>query len=274
MATDQQLDIRIHGAPQTQSPVHGGIIPPHGGVGAGHTGPIHGSANLFVPASMSSLVGWYDADRQTDTNGASVTTFTDQSGKGNHFTGGASKPTMSVNAINGRRALAFASGSTQQMTCATGLMNGATAGAFFAVVKQNNNPPLAGGGGATLTNFTSTAGSDSHHPFTDGNIYDGFGIVTRQTCGIPGQNLANVSLLGAIAGPADYRFLINNTTFFSSGAQTVAFGTQTRYLGFSPSAAIPFAGLIAEVIILNAVPSAADIANTVGYINRKYGTAF
>jgi hypothetical protein len=42
MATDQQLDIRIHGAQQTQSPTHGGLQPPHGGKGGAGIGPIHG----------------------------------------------------------------------------------------------------------------------------------------------------------------------------------------------------------------------------------------
>lgn len=49
MATDQQLDIRVHGAQQTQSPIHGGTIPPHGGVGGAGIGPTHGANGPVGP---------------------------------------------------------------------------------------------------------------------------------------------------------------------------------------------------------------------------------
>lgn len=67
MATDQQLDIRVHGQPQTQSPVHGGLLPPHGGKGGPGIGPVHGAAASpgFTPLSLSNLIVWLDPSDPT-----------------------------------------------------------------------------------------------------------------------------------------------------------------------------------------------------------------
>lgn len=233
----------------------------------------------WTPASLSNLAAWYDADQQTDGADAAVATFTDRSGNAHHFSQatGVSKPLLRHAAINGKKALDF-DGIASNMTCATGLMNGATAGAFFAVVKLDADPPASGGGivapgGPVLTEFSSGT-FDNHHPYTDGTIYDGFGSTVRKTCGNPTPALTSTSLLAAISGSADYRFLVNNTSLFSTATNTVGFGTNTRKMGLNATGLEFLAGIIAEVIIMSAVPSAGDITNIVSYVNTKYGTSF
>ena len=229
-------------------------------------------AASWDPTDLASLAAWYDADQQTDGADSEVASFTDRSGNGHHFSNGTSnqRPLLRHSAINGKKALDF-DDANDVLTCATGLLNGATASAFFAVVKMDADPPS--GGGAVIDGF-STSGSNSHHPFTDGTIYDGFGSTVRKTCGNPTPSLTSTSMLAAISGASDYRFLVNDATLHSTATNTVGIGTGTRYMGNSAGFAAIWGGLVAEVIVLNAVPSAGDIANIRSYFNTKFGTAF
>jgi hypothetical protein len=241
------------------------------GLAIGQNVAAQSGGGAFTPASLPNLAAWYDADQQTEASGAGVATLVDRSGNGKNFiqaTGG-SQPTLTFAAINGKKALSF-NGSSTSMTCTAGLLNSASAGAWFAVVKLSADPPALAG--PVFDGFTSGA-FDNYHPFTDGVIYDGFGVTARNTCGNPTPSLASTALIGTIAGPGDYRFLVNNTTLFSTAGSTIGFGTGTRNLGIN-NATDRLAGLVAEIIVTSAVPSAGDIANIVSYVNTKFGTAF
>lgn len=85
----------------------------------------------FTPASITGLVGWYDADRITGlAHGAAVTTWPDLSGTGAHITQGTSgaRPTYRVGVANGLPVVRFdgaddrleTSGSHQIVNASTG----------------------------------------------------------------------------------------------------------------------------------------------------------
>jgi hypothetical protein len=167
-----------------------------------------------------------------------------------------------------RRSISTASAATFTNS---GLLNGATAGAWFAVIKLDADPPS--NAGPIIDGFGA---GDSVHPYTDGIIYDGFCTSVRKTCGNPTPSLTSVSLLGAISASADYRFYVNDKTtpFFSTGTNTVSVGTGTRYMGFSVTLSSLISGLIPELIVMDAVPSAGDLTSLWAYVNTKYGTSF
>jgi hypothetical protein len=229
----------------------------------------------WTPASLTSLKGWYVADQQTEGNGNPVASFVDRSGNGNHFSQATAlaKPTLRTNVLNGKKGLQF-DGTLNELDCATGLLNGAAAAYFFAVIKLDNDPPPGGTGheGAVLDGF-STSGSNCHHPFTDGHIYDGFGSTVRSDCGDPAASLAAPAMLAAISGAGDYRCLVNNGTQFSTGVNAVGLGTATRIMGRNGGSAY-LSGYIFEVLIGNAVPTAGEIANIRAYLNSQYATSF
>jgi hypothetical protein len=209
-------------------------------MGLGHNVAASGGGGAaWTPASLTGLKFWGDANQQSESADAAVATFVDRSGNSNDFTQatGASQPLLRFASINGKKALEF-DRTNDYLSCATGLMNGATAGAWFAVMKVTTDPPPGGLESGAVLNGFGTSGNDSHHPFSDGNIYDTFGTDTRKTCGDPTPSLASVALIGATSASAYY------------------------------------GGLIAEVVIMNAVPSAGDIASLVAYVNTKYGTSF
>lgn len=228
----------------------------------------------WTPTSLgSALAAWYDADQQTEANNASVATFTDRSGNLKDFVQatGAAQPIMKTAQIGGKRALFF--DGSLSMTC-SGLLNSASAGSWFAVVQLVNDPPAGTLTGPVLDNFTSGA-FGNHHPFDDGVIYDGFGVTARNTCGNPTPSMsAAPAMLAAIAGPSDYRFLVNSSTLFSTAGSTIGFGTGTRTLGKQTGASFWFNGYVAEIIVTNAVPSSGDIASIRSYFNTKFGTSF
>jgi hypothetical protein len=125
-------------------------------MGLGHNVAASGGGGgaAFTPASLTNLAAWYDADQQTEGDGNAVSTFTDRSGNGKHFTNtGGTTPTLRHASINGKKTLEW--DSIDQLTCAGGLLNGATAGYFFAVIKLNADPPTTGGGAAILDAFST-----------------------------------------------------------------------------------------------------------------------
>ena len=72
------------------------LVPPATGGGA------------FTPASLTNLLVWYNINAQSEANGDPISTFTDQSGNGNHSTGsGGSRPTMNTTGINGGKTADF-----------------------------------------------------------------------------------------------------------------------------------------------------------------------
>jgi hypothetical protein len=231
-----------------------------------------GGGGAWTPLSLgAALKFWGDADQQTEIADAAVATFVDRSGNGNDFTQASApnRPLLRHSAINGKKALDF-DGISSNFTN-SGLLNGATAGAWFAVIQLDADPPS--NAGPIIDGFGA---GDSVHPYTDGIIYDGFCTSVRKTCGNPTPSLTSVSLLGAISASADYRFYVNDKTtpFFSTGTNTVSVGTGTRYMGFSVALSSLISGLIPELIVMDAVPSAGDLTSLWAYVNTKYGTSF
>jgi hypothetical protein len=231
-----------------------------------------GGGGGFTPASITGLKFWGDADQQTDGADNPVATFTDRSGNSNDFTAaGGQQPTLRHASINGKKTLEFNGTVNVLVDSASGLMNGATEGAYFVVGKLNADPPASG---AALLGGFSTSGSATEFPFTDGNVYEGFGRTTRPNCGNPTPSLASTFLVIVVSKTNDYRIYVNDTStpFYSTGTNTVGFGTATRYIGYDGDGLL--AGLVAEVGIASTAFSSTDITNIKNYVNTKFGTSF
>jgi hypothetical protein len=130
-----------------------------------------GGGGSYTPMSFPGLQGLYDPDQQTESADAALATFSDRSGNANHWSQASApeRPILRYSVINGRKVLEF-DGLSSYMSCATGLMNGATSGSWFALIKLDADPP-ASLSGPVIDGFGA---SDSYHPYTDGVIYDGF----------------------------------------------------------------------------------------------------
>ena len=96
--------------------------------------PIASSATIpFVPTDLSLMLGWWKADALSLNSGDAVTSFTDSSGKGNHFTAaGGARPTFKTGSINGNPALTF-NGTAQAMSVPSLTLSASNAVTIFSV---------------------------------------------------------------------------------------------------------------------------------------------
>jgi hypothetical protein len=238
--------------------------------GAGPNIPPPPAPSLPVTAG---LVAWYDADQEPGADGASLTQITDFSGNNWHAIGGGS--TLDYAMMNGLPVFTVGGNVSYAMDAA--MMNGASAGSFYAVLVQDQHPPanapLNGGGGAILDSFTNDTGSSraSHHPYTEGNFYEHFGVATRQTVGLPLFSTIVPFLYNCDVGTGTMTVRQNDTVLVSQSGHTVNFGNKTRYIARSESLGIEhLRGKIAEIIVYDQSHNGTDRGLIVDYLNLKW----
>ena len=151
-----------------------------------------GAVAAFDPLTLSPAL-WLDASDAASitSSGGAVSQWSDKSGNAHHATQSvaASKPTTGANTQNGLNVLTF-DGVDDYLTI-TNFMSAWTAGELLAVIKVDADPPAtATPTGIYLFNEPGSAAA-SHHPWTDGNIYDRFGSTARKSAGNPTPSLAS-----------------------------------------------------------------------------------
>lgn len=238
-----------------------------GGRGHGHSA--RNSALGLNPLSLSPAA-WYDADRQTEAADADVQTFVDRSGNGFDLTQAtlANRPLIRHLALNRRKVLEF-DGVNDQLTQAGGLLNGATAGSFFIVAKTDADPAVVGSDGGHVNDFSSST-SSSHHPYSDGVVYESFGSTVRKTVGNPTDSLAAWHRYSAHSAANDFRVYLNGASIFSTATNTVGFGTMTRQLGWQLGGGY-WKGLVAELLLFSRVLSTAEREQVDRYLAIRWG---
>lgn len=241
------------------------------------------ATRLWLPSDLATAPkAWLDANALTGADGSTVSTFTDQEGHFDATLASGTGPVLRYAAQNSLKVVEFTTASAAKMTFSSSLMNGATQGCFFAVLKLKNDPTLNGAAGgdaaAILDAFTSDTGSNlgSHHPYSDGVFYDHFGVSTRQTLGDPTPSFSSTYRLFncEITSGGTYTNRIDATQFFQAVSQTVDFGAKTRNLAYTlGGGAFDFYlnGYVAEVLILDYVPSSTELAQIEGYLAWRWG---
>lgn len=223
----------------------------------------------FSPASISGLTLWLKAHAITGLNdGDPVATWTDLSGNGNNATQavGANRPKYKTNIVNALPVVRFERDDSSNLGFAD-VFSSLTAAEIFVAVKINTDPPVAFAD--ALWYFGSTA-SDSHYPFTDGNIYEDFGTSVRKTVGNPGQSLAIWAIYNITSISGEFTTRLSGTQIFTTATNTVGF-TTTAAIGKSIGGAGFLDGDIAEIIMYNAKLSSGDRTLVKTYLASKYG---
>jgi hypothetical protein len=158
----------------------------------------------FCGAGDGFVTTWYD--QSGNANNATQTTATNQP---QIVSGGSiilenTKPTISF--LSGLSGFGFA---TFSPTTVEG----------FLVVKAKADPPLTINSG--FINIGSNT-DDSHFPFSDGNIYDGFGTTARKTVGNPTTPLNQVNLYNVLSASGEWTARLNTTQIFTTSSNVVA----------------------------------------------------
>lgn len=220
-----------------------------------------GTCNTLDTSSLKSFVG---------ANNGFVVTWYDQSGNARNLTQStsANQPRI-VNSgtveRDGTLPAVYFTGSPMSLSV-TNFLSGTSAATLYFVAKNDADPPTCNNCGAIVDNTGNPF--DTHFPFSDGNIYDGWATDTRKTVGNPSNSLTNKFLYCAISASADWRSYINNTSFFTTTSNTVSV-TNDFYVGRS-KATYNWVGKLSEIIVYNSASSNGDRNGISGNINSYY----
>jgi hypothetical protein len=231
-------------------------------------GDAEGAAGAFSPDDLAGLEGWWKADSLVLADGDPVATWTDSSGNGRDATQGTAslRPTYRTNVVNG---LPIVRGDeSDDSLVLPDFLTGFTAGTLFWVAKVGADPP--GGDNSAPALFFGSHGSDEHWPWTDGNIYYGFGSTVRHTVGDLATSLADAFRVWAnISAASDWRVYLNGSLEFSTITNTVGFGTTPTM--FRAGTGARFRGDVAEILVYSRALSDTERQQVEDYLMDKYG---
>jgi len=246
------------------------------------------AVSAFTPASLTGLVAWYDASIYasltkvgggTLASGDQIATWADQSPNGYTLTGGgAAPPLYQSTGFNTTKPTVSWPGDGPRgfvTTTTVNKFNSGTAASLFVVGRINatgldNGARIAGF--AVTGSANDTGGADMIFLFNNG------GSLSSYAAGVVGSVAYSTGTdyrFGVALNASDSDIYLNNTatddvgggtTFTSTGAIAVGIRQQSNV-----ASDITFSGVMSEVIIGNAVWSAADFTNLYNYAGTKWG---
>jgi hypothetical protein len=218
---------------------------------------------------------WQDTGATTaaTANGDPIARWDDQSGNGNNVTQstGANQPALDTGTtFNSNQTIAFTAASSHFLNFPD--LSGLTAGELFVSFKVTNDPALSL---ATSGLYKlDTGATSSHFPYTDGNIYDGFGSSSaRFTVGNPTPSLsAAFNVYNPHSATNDWAAYLGNTQLFTFGTNTVGFpAAGTLGLGSGTGNAY-LDGWICEFLLYDGVLSSSDRTSAYNYMSSGTGS--
>ena len=221
-------------------------------------------------------------------NGTALDNWNDISGNNRNWAWWLGKPTVDgTRTTGGHKTVRFAGAQafTIDKFFAT---SGYTGMEQIVIAKRDNDVPSTGAVAAGMITTMRETVNDymSHHPWTDGNFYEGFGVPLRVNQGNPTTNLASAFFCYdvAVAGTNDlYDAWINSENFchltggyvFGSLGNE---GTARPYYAignaWTPSPGYYFVGNIAAIYIYSKRLSTEERAQIRRYITAKWGITF
>lgn len=231
---------------------------------------VSGGATPFSPANVSGLVRWYKASSLSLNDNDPVASWTDLAGNFNATQDTAGfRPIFKTNIVNGKAIVRF-DGTDDRLNL--GDLSALTQGEIFVVIRIDVDPPLADPQTGIGTFGTFGASSADHYPYTDGNIYMGWGSDARKTVGNPVPSLsAAFRIVDIWSAPSDWAFQLDNASIFSTVTNTVGFNSNCL-LGMSdgPTDDYFLDGDVAELIVYNNKISTPNRNAILAYFDSEY----
>ncbi|HEY9773364.1 MAG TPA: LamG-like jellyroll fold domain-containing protein [Planktothrix sp.] len=223
--------------------------------------------------TRSGLILWLRGDNSVTTSGSNVTAWGDVSGSNNNASGVASHyPTIVTNAINGRSAVSFASGSSQYLQLPTISNLGGSGASVFAVVK-----PASVTAGARVLDMGNGSASDNLELQLTSSTGAGLYVLNAGTSsnvtGTSALTLNNWQLLEGIDTSSSSATLYTNgvqqqTNPSMQNLQSVS--RADNFVGQGSGTGNYFNGQLAELLVYNRNLSASEQAAVEGYLENKY----
>jgi hypothetical protein len=214
----------------------------------------------FLPSDLTGLVGWWRAESLLLNDGASVSTWSDESGQANHLSQatGTKQPTYRTNVLNGKPAIRF-DGVNDLLTRASSPIGGVSAWSIFFVganptvgasrralnprgaasvsnitLEGSSNQPWAlWRNNAALRNFNVAAPSILTVIRVDGTSESGWGNGTLAFTGTPDVAAAGGMVVGAEADGVNHgAFDLLELILYSRATTDTERRKVESYLGF------------------------------------------
>ena len=98
-----------------------------------------------------------------------------------------------------------------------------------------------------------TGGENNHYPWTDGNIYDGWGTNVRKSTGNPSLSLTEKRVYNVVSRSGEWTSRIDGGLHFTTATNAVSFPSTALFqkIGCNGSNTFFFDGTIGEIIIFN-----------------------
>ncbi|MEX2596103.1 MAG: T9SS type A sorting domain-containing protein [Salibacteraceae bacterium] len=222
--------------------------------------------------SFNNLVMWLDASQESFSNGASVTSWTDQSGNGNSVSGASSPPSFQTNQINGLPSIGFDGVAYLE------------SGGFSELSNQDELTWIIVGGGNTGSQnglFLGTNYSSGNYKFGTRILNGNFQSFLRLTSG--SFNILSTSYSGGYhlltntwnSSSGDRVSQLDNSTFGSNNTSTSTTTTNTSItLGRNPhNGSGNLNGSIAEVLLYRSFLNGSQRMIINNHLSSKYALA-
>jgi hypothetical protein len=265
------------------------------------------SAVTRMPITSGLILACESSDFDASSGGANITSWSDYSGNSHNWingqtgtlvkpsTGGTTYPSTVPPTVdqtikaNGHATIRFAGAGSpmylQQAQFIT-LASGFT-GLEVMIVMRQDADPTAGNDIADPMEFNHPLTDFPHHaPYSDGNIYEGFGRTDRPNCGNPTTSMSSAFRVYNVASSSAnnaYDIWVNTENLLH---QTGSYTYQQRgneqsndqlyFLGLGEwytQGAFLFKGNIAAVYLWNVRLSSGDRTTALNYIDTKFGTS-
>lgn len=242
------------------------------GIVAQGMGAAGGGGGWDPVANLPNLYAWFDANQQPEADLATITTLSDMSGNGRHFTNRAGThvgPFLAHGILDGKPIIRWGRNTADTSNVATALdrpdadfLAGLTSAAMMALVRADNDP-ASGGTDGGFQGRMHNHGGDVHVPYGDGNCYTGFGSSSRYQFN-PSPSLSSWHLWYEETSPtADtgWKCFINGVQIYASASNTVSWASGNyRYLGRGNSGGSSgsYRGRMAEMFFFGAKPGTTE----------------
>ena len=238
------------------SPFPGLLCMPHTG------GPILANLVLWAKTPISGAV-----------HNSPVDTWPDSSGNANDLVKGSANGMLydTATTLNGFHAMYGDGGEARWYTIPMD-MSAYTAATIYVVADMVNDPA----GADSTAGFWTIGNPDfnTHHPYTDGVIYESAFTTVRKTVGDEAPDLATGHTYAVVSTANDYRVYLNGTDVFNTVTNTfssVPSGTTNRIGQSSQGGSTrPLVGRLYEILIYSVAHDTTQIAANQAYLSGRF----
>lgn len=255
--------------PGVDTPIATNVTSPYADSGlsvASYEWQVFGAIAAWTPASLPSLIGWWDmADAATITSSGSpakASQLADKSGAARHLVQatGTKQPTTGTRTINGQNVFLF-DGSDDNMTATFGTLTDPVT--ILMVVQADSLAHVA------IIPFDANHASNRHQTWTGSttqwSIYEG-GSIGGGAVGSADTNAVQIVSVFTSGGASTmYK---NGTSIFSGN---VGSSTMTDIMVGASAGANGWEGVIGEMVVMNASISGSDRTAWNAYTLAKFG---